>query len=94
MALSYVSAMHGTEALDAAIRRTVPLPRYAYHPREVAEMLDVSERYVCTLIDKGELPSVPLGRGRKVLHDDLMVFLAALRDDEARARVAVSGGQS
>lgn len=93
MALAYRSAMHGTQALEDAILRTLPLPRYAYHPREVAEMIGVSERYVVGLIDSGDLPSIPLGKGRKILHEDLMTFLKALRDDEAQARAAAIGGE-
>lgn len=85
--------MHGTQALEDAIRRIAPLPRYAYHPKEVAEVLSVSERYVMTLIDRGELISVPLGRGRKVLHDDLMAFIGKLRADEVRARATAAGGE-
>lgn len=72
-----------------------PLPRYAYRVAEVAEMLgNVSERYVWTLIQSGELPSTMIAKKRMVLHDDLQAFLARLRADEQRARAAAAGGAS
>lgn len=84
--------MHGTEAVDNATRDMPPLPRYAYHPREVAEMTGVSERYIWFLIERGDLIAVPLGRGRKVLDTDLRAFLERLRTEAVAAQEHAESG--
>lgn len=92
MAQSYVSAMHGTEAVDNAIRDRVPLPRYAYKPAEVAEILGVSERYVGLLIERGDLVAVQLGRGRKVTDGDLKAYIEKLRGEAITAQENAEAG--
>lgn len=86
VAQGYVSAMHGTDAVENAIRDRVPLPRYAYKPAEVAEVLGVSQRYVELLIERGDLVAVPLGRGRKVLEQDLKAYIEKLRGEAITAQ--------
>jgi excisionase family DNA binding protein len=56
-----------------------PRARCLYPVPEVAAQLgDVSERYVWSLIDQGRLRTVKLGRRRLVPHDALAEFLASL----------------
>ena len=47
---------------------------------DVAERLVASERHVCRLIARGELPVHRLGRLVRISEDDLARFLAASRE--------------
>lgn len=53
--------------------------RLAYTTEEVADMLGTSRMFIYTEMQRGHLPSVKLGRARRVLHDDVMAYLAARR---------------
>lgn len=92
MAQSYVSAMDGTEAVENAIRDRVPLPRYAYHPREVAQVLGVSESYVHLLIARGDIVAIQLGKGRKVTDQDLKAYVEKLRGEAITAQEHAESG--
>ncbi len=48
--------------------------RIAYSAEEVAKMLGITREHVYTLIDKG-LPTLKLGRSRRILSDDLDAWL-------------------
>lgn len=88
--------MQSTDAADgkepwAVLRPRADLDReiaqhLAFTPREVATRLSVSERYVRTLIEQGELPSVNLGSGKRVLVDDLLAFIERLKTERDAAR--------
>ncbi len=56
---------------------------------QVAEFLQVNKLTVYRYIRTGELPAVRLGRGLRILRDDLDLFLAARRVPAASVPVAV-----
>lgn len=80
--------MHESEIGSAPIHGSAVPERFAYGVPEVAILLNVSERYVWTLIDRGELVSFKIGSRRLVARDDALAFIARLRDQEQRAREA------
>ena len=53
----------------------------AYSPATVATQLDCSVPFVYKLLYSGALPSIKVGRSRRILHDDLVTYLASLRGD-------------
>ncbi len=57
----------------------VDVDRLAYKPASVAEQLDCSVQFVFTMIRDGRLPSVQIGRARRVLRTDLVAYLDSLR---------------
>lgn len=59
-------------------RPPVP-PRLAYPPAEVAELLGLGRSKVMVMIADGEIPSVKIGRARRVLHSDLVEYLERLQ---------------
>jgi excisionase family DNA binding protein len=61
------------------------VPRRAFKPSEVATQLGVSERYVYTLIETGELKSVPLAGRKQVLAEDLDAFIEVLKAEREKA---------
>ncbi len=63
---------------------------------QVANALSVSRRTVQGLVYAGALPSVKIGRSRRVALADLEVFVAKLRNENDRdqARFAVVTGGS
>lgn len=80
--------MHQSKVTDAPSKRSIPR-REAYPVPEVAVLLGgVSVRYVWKIVDTGELPSFKTGERRLVAHDDLRAYIAALREDELKAREA------
>ena len=61
-----------TEGRDAAgTAEDVLLYRVEY----VAELLDISRSHVYALMSKGELPSVRIGRCRRIAKEDLQAWL-------------------
>ncbi|TME44956.1 MAG: helix-turn-helix domain-containing protein [Chloroflexi bacterium] len=61
---------------------------------QVAEVLNVSPRLVQTLIFHGQLPSISVGRCRRVVVAELEAFVAQRRNqnDRNQGQVAVVGG--
>lgn len=57
-------------------------PCKMYDTKEVAEMLSVSRAYVYTLMDRGYLPSVNMGKVRRVTAVQLAQFLRRLESGE------------
>lgn len=55
------------EAPDGALR--------AYSPDFVASLFDVSRRTIYTLIASGELPSLEIGRLRRIPHSAVVAYL-------------------
>jgi excisionase family DNA binding protein len=55
-----------------------PLMALALNLRRIGDALDVSERTVQRLVISGELPSVKIGKARRVRVDDLQRFVADL----------------
>ena len=54
--------------------------RLAYRVGEVASLLGISQRHVWKLAAAGQLPQpVRLGRSVRWLHEDLVVYLEALK---------------
>jgi excisionase family DNA binding protein len=53
----------------------VPVARLAYSPDEVAQLLGVSRPFVYKMMNSGDLPSLKLGRSRKIRHDDVIALL-------------------
>lgn len=79
---------------DRSVMSHLPV-RAAYPTDEVAIRLGVSERTVFRLIDdkagEPELPSITVGRARRVLHTDLDAYIERKRqeaDQRARQRAA------
>lgn len=66
------------------------VPRRAFKPSEVAEQLGVSERYVYTLIETGELKAVKLAGRLSVLSEDLDAFIEVLKKEREQATRGVS----
>ncbi len=65
--------------------------------RGAAAALSVSPRTVQTLVYSGELPSVKIGRSRRIADADLAAYVARLRnenDRESRLLAAAGGGRS
>ena len=55
---------------------------------EAARALSLSKRSLQQLVYAGELPSVRIGRSRRVAVADLEAFVAALRADQAESPTA------
>lgn len=55
----------------------MPLPRLALTVAETAASLGVSQRSIYRLIDRGELPTVKVGKRRLVRVEDLEKLLEA-----------------
>lgn len=96
-------AMHGTSNPIPEPRQMIELrtgeviaevgpngvPRRAYKPSEVAEILGVSKRYVYTLIEAGELMAVKQANGRlQILSEDLDAFIEVLKKEREKAQGA------
>ena len=45
--------------------------------KEAAKLLGISERTVDALLAKGELPKVRIGRGVRILQDDILAYIDA-----------------
>jgi excisionase family DNA binding protein len=45
--------------------------------QEVAQILQISKSFVYAMIERGEIPSVHLGRSRRVRFEDLQRFIEA-----------------
>ena len=56
---------------------------------EVAEILSVSKAYVYILISRGELPSLRLGRVRRVRYSDLDLFITQNISERNQKSVAL-----
>lgn len=50
--------------------------RLAYSPEEAAHQLGISRSKLYEYLHDGSLPSVKLGRSRRITHEALMTFLA------------------
>lgn len=59
---------------------TVERIRLAYSPPEAAQLLSLSTARVYQLIADGTLPSVKIGRSRRILHAALVDYLSGLAD--------------
>lgn len=46
----------------------------SYTVRRAAELLDVSERLLWNLIKEREIPTIKIGRARRILRKDLLAF--------------------
>lgn len=53
--------------------------RLAYSPAEVAAIVGLSRSKVMALIGSGEIPSLKVGRARRVLHTDVVAWLDSLK---------------
>ncbi len=52
-------------------------PRLIYSPAEAAELLGCSRPFIYKLIADGQLPSLKLGRSRRIRHSDLTAMIDA-----------------
>ncbi len=60
---------------------------------EAARRLSLSRRSVQSLIYKGQLPSISVGRRRLVAVADLLAFVDGLRHETDREPLSVIGGR-
>ena len=58
----------------------MPPARLAYSPSEAAELLGLSRARVYELMASGDLPSLRIGRSRRIRHEALVAFLADCAD--------------
>jgi excisionase family DNA binding protein len=68
---------------DRQLARIEAIPteqKLLYRPEEVAGLLSISRAYVYELIESGELPSVQIGRSRRIAAQDLHQFVERLRE--------------
>jgi excisionase family DNA binding protein len=65
----------------AAIRN-----RLTITPAQAAAELNISRSQVYVLMNRGELPSLKIGRRRIILWDDLIKYLQSLRDTQSSQR--------
>lgn len=75
MATSVPAALPQSEALLAGGDHF----RLAYAPAEVAAIVGLSRSKVMALIASGEIPSLKVGRARRVLHSDVVAWLDSLK---------------
>jgi excisionase family DNA binding protein len=52
--------------------------RLVYSPAEAAAMLGCSRQHVYNLMASGQLPSLKLGRARRIRHEDLVAMVDSL----------------
>lgn len=67
-----------TEIREAVSRALAPPPPLLYTVEEAAERLRLSRAKVFQLIRDGLLPSVLVGRSRRIRHDDMQSFVEGL----------------
>jgi excisionase family DNA binding protein len=60
-----------------------PIDRLAVSPAEAAEALSITRAHLYHLMERGELPSVKLGRSRRIRVSDLKALLEGGADDAA-----------
>lgn len=53
-------------------------PRLVYNPQDAAAELGVSRQTIYALMAAGELPSVKIGRCRRIRHEALVAYLDRL----------------
>jgi len=53
--------------------------------QQVADLLNVSRPFVTKLIDKGDLPAMLVGRNRRVLRSDVLVFSEKMKQKQNNA---------
>ncbi len=75
------------EAVEAAIgdRLAHSTEKLAYSPAEAADLVSVSRAHFYSLMGRGEIPSLVLGRSRRIRREALLSYLARL---EAEGPVA------
>lgn len=56
-------------------RHPEEVPRLAYTPEEAAAAVHLSRARIYELIADGSLPSVKIGKSRRIRHDDLVALL-------------------
>jgi excisionase family DNA binding protein len=56
-------------------KRVNPVTRLAYDVDEAAALIDCSRRKLYSMIGDGTLPSVKIGKLRRIAHDDLMQLI-------------------
>lgn len=61
----------------------LPPARLAYAPAEVAGLLGLGRSKTMALIADGAIPSVKIGRCRRIRHDDVVAYLDRLAAAEA-----------
>jgi excisionase family DNA binding protein len=65
---------------DVDVREVLERPvRLLYTYAEAGACLMVSERQIQTMVAAGELPSVAIGRLRRIAYEDLAAFVDSLR---------------
>lgn len=62
---------------------TTTSPPLAFTVAEAARSAKFSTSYIYKLINEGLLPSIVVGRTRRILHDDLVRFLESHRVEQA-----------
>ena len=60
------------------------MERLLYRPAEVAELLGIGRTRTYDLINAGVIPSIRVGRSRRVPSDTLKAWVAQQSDDTAR----------
>ena len=57
--------------------------RLAYPPVEAASLIGVSRSRIYELLTTGEIPSLKIGRNRRIRHEDLQGFLDRLAAEQS-----------
>lgn len=73
--------MHGNAVDRSPTDNDSPLTdnQIAYTVRNAAKVLDVGERTMWQLVMDDEIPSIKIGRSRRILRADLMAYAESLR---------------
>lgn len=79
--------MHGTEITGSPANGGMPTRR-AHSIPEVASLLGITDRFVWTLIKRGDLESIKIGARRVVPVESIDSFIERRREEERQVRAA------
>ncbi len=53
-----------------------------HKPEAAADLLDIGRSKIFELMQSGEIPSVRIGRSRRISHDSLVAYVARITDPD------------